>query len=110
MSQKVKGSPGRPSTVEKFINWSRTCPDAVWILKLAHLGTSDARGNVHKIVATYIKEYPGRVSFKDNEKGWPVKNFKRNIKSLLASYAKWQISGKGKKQQSKGTNCLFFES
>ena len=56
MSQKLKG---RPSSAEQFIKWTPTCPDAVRILKLAHLGTIDARGNVHKVVATYIKEYPG---------------------------------------------------
>ena len=107
MPQKLKG---RPSSAEQFVNWTRTCPDAIRILKLVHLGTIDTRGNVHKGVATYIKEYPGQIAFKDTDKGRPVKNFKRNIKSLLASYTKWQISGKGKKQQSKGTNCLFFES
>jgi len=101
---------GRPSSADVFGTWSRSCADAVCILKLVKTGEIDPRGDVANEVAKYIKLHPGRVSCEKNEKGWPIKNFKRNIKSLLESYLKWELSGKGKKQQSKGTNCLFFES
>ena len=108
MSQK-KGK-GRPSAVEAFATWSRTCADAVNILKLAHTGEIDASGDIGKQVDKYAKLFPSRVSCKKNQTGWSIKNLKRNVKSMLEAYTKWKITGKGKKQQSKGTNFFFFES
>jgi hypothetical protein len=105
-----KNSKKCPSSSEVFGTWSRTCPDAVRILKQAKTGELNAQGDLGKEVEKYINRYPGQISYNPNETGWPVKNFKRNIRALLVAYAKWELTGKGKKKQSKGTNCLFFES